>query len=60
MTMLGSAVIVGQSIGAAVTGEVAQSLGTTSALLLPACAAAIVFVAGVLNWFASRTRPRTR
>ncbi|CAH0183335.1 MFS transporter [Microbacterium sp.] len=60
MTMLGSAVIVGQSIGAAVTGEVAQNLGTTTALLLPACAAAIVFVTGILNWFASRTRSRTR
>jgi MFS family permease len=58
MTMLGSAVIVGQSIGAAVTGEVAQRLGTPSALALPACAAAIVFVAGILNWFAGRTQPR--
>lgn len=60
MTMLGSGVIVGQSIGAAVTGEIAQSLGTSAALLLPAAAAGVVFVCGVLNWFASRTRPRTR
>ncbi|WP_194422296.1 MFS transporter [Microbacterium abyssi] len=60
MTMLGSGVIVGQSIGSAVTGEVAQSVGTVPALMLPAGAAAIVLVAGVLNWFASRTGPRTR
>lgn len=60
MTMLGSAVIVGQSIGSAVTGEIAQTFGTAPALMLPACAAAIVLVAGILNWFASRTRPRTR
>ncbi|WP_144795368.1 MFS transporter [Microbacterium paludicola] len=49
MTMLGSGIIVGQSIGAAVTGEIAQRLGTPTALLLPAAAAAIVFVAGILN-----------
>lgn len=60
MTMLGSGVIVGQAIGAAVTGELAQSAGTSPALMLPACAAAIVLVAGVLNWFAGRTRVRTR
>lgn len=60
MTMLGSGVIVGQSIGAAITGEIAQSLGTAPALLLPACAAVIVLVTGILNGFASRTRARTR
>lgn len=60
MTMLGSAVIVGQSIGSAVTGEVAQSLGTSAALLLPIAAAVIVVIAGLLNWFASRTRSRSR
>lgn len=49
MAILGSAVVVGQSIGAAVTGEVAQRLGTGAALLLPAVAAAIVVVAGVVN-----------
>ena len=60
MTMLGSGVIVGQSIGAAVTGAIGQNLGTSAALLLPACAAAIVFIAGILNWFAGRSRSRTR
>lgn len=60
MTMLGSGVIVGQSLGAAVTGEIAESLGTTSSLLLPMVAAAITFVAGILNWFMSRVHVRTR
>jgi len=54
MTILGSAVIVGQSIGAAVTGEVAQRAGSGPALVLPAIAAAIVVMAGVLNALVSR------
>ncbi|MGP6171286.1 MFS transporter [Microbacterium sp. A196] len=60
MTMLGSGVIVGQSIGSAVTGEIAQSFGTQASLLLPIASAAIVLFAGILNWFASRTHPRSR
>lgn len=60
MTMLGSGVIVGQSIGSAVTGEIAQSLGTQASMLLPIVSAAIVLLAGILNWPASRTHPRTR
>ncbi|MGL3150885.1 MFS transporter [Microbacterium sp. A82] len=59
MTMLGSGVIVGQSIGAAVTGEIAESLGTSAALLLPMIAAAIAFIAGVINWYLSRVRSRS-
>ncbi len=51
MTMLGSGVIVGQSLGAAVTGEVAERAGTHPALLLPVLAAAIVAAAGAVNWF---------
>lgn len=50
MTMLGSSVIVGQSIGAAVAGEVAESLGTTAALALPVVAAAVAFTASLANW----------
>lgn len=50
MTMLGSGVIVGQSIGAAVAGEVAESLGTSAALVLPMIAAGIPFAAGLANW----------
>ncbi|WP_300268147.1 MFS transporter [Microbacterium sp.] len=54
MTMLGSAVIVGQSLGAAVTGAVAENLGTRWALVLPIVAAAITVSAGVVNVFYSR------
>lgn len=58
MTMLGSGVVVGQSLGAAVAGELAESIGTGAALLLPIAAAAVAFVAGVVNWPLSSTRPR--
>lgn len=51
MTMLGSAMVVGQSIGAAVTGQVAQSLGTSAALVLPIIAASIAVIAGIVNLF---------
>lgn len=57
MTMLGSSVIVGQSIGSAITGEVAQNIGTSAALLLPIAAAAVVAIAGLINWFAPASRP---
>ncbi|MDQ0645283.1 MFS transporter [Microbacterium murale] len=60
MTMLGSGVILGQSLGAAVTGEVAESIGTSGALMLPVIAAAITFATGILNWFLSHGRPRSR
>ncbi|WP_082297358.1 MFS transporter [Microbacterium sp. GCS4] len=58
MTMLGSGVVVGQSLGAAVAGELAESFGTGAALLLPIVAAAIAFVAALVNWPLSSTRPR--
>ena len=53
MTMLGSGIVVGQSLGAAVTGEIAENVGTSAALLLPMIAASIAFAAGVANWFLS-------
>lgn len=58
MTMLGSGVVVGQSLGAAVAGELAESFGTGAALLLPIVAAAVAFVAALVNWPLSSTRPR--
>ncbi|MDZ4045274.1 MAG: hypothetical protein U1E32_05795 [Rhodoglobus sp.] len=58
MTMLGSGVVVGQSIGAAVTGEIAESIGTSAALLLPMVAAFITFAAGAANWVLSGERRR--
>lgn len=58
MTMLGSGVVVGQSIGAAVTGEIAESVGTPAALVLPMVAAVVAFGAGLANWFLSRPSSR--
>ena len=54
MTILGSAVIVGQSIASAVVGEVAEGAGTAAAMAFPACAAALVVVAAVANLLLSR------
>ncbi|WP_435744358.1 MFS transporter [Microbacterium sp. PMB16] len=59
MTMLGSGVVVGQSIGAAVTGEIAEQIGTAPALLLPILAATVTFGAGLANWVLSSTGPRS-
>ncbi|GAT72906.1 MFS transporter [Microbacterium hydrocarbonoxydans] len=59
MTMLGSGIVVGQSIGAAVTGELAESAGTPTALLLPVIAACVAFAAGLANWRLSAVRPRS-
>lgn len=49
MTILGSAVIVGQSIASAVTGDLAEQHGTAVAMLLPAASAAVVVLAAVAN-----------
>jgi len=49
MTMLGSGVVVGQAAAAAITGELAESAGTGSALLMPLVSAAIVVAAGIAN-----------
>jgi MFS family permease len=49
MTILGSAVIVGQSIASAVTGDLAEQYGATTAMLLPAASAAVVVLAAVAN-----------
>lgn len=50
MTMLGSAIVVGQSLGAALTGQIAENVGTSTALVLPIIAAAVAFTAGIVNW----------
>ncbi|WP_346619263.1 MFS transporter [Blastococcus montanus] len=49
MTMLNSAVVVGQAVAAAVTGLVVDRLGINAALTGPAVAAAIVVAAGVAH-----------
>ncbi|MEQ6901739.1 MFS transporter [Nocardioides sp. YIM 152588] len=49
MTMLGSAIIVGQAFASAITGQVAELWGSHAAMALPAVAALLVAVAGVAN-----------
>jgi MFS family permease len=51
MTILGSAVVVGQSAASALVGALGQSLGTTAAMLAPPAAALVVLGAGAANWF---------
>ncbi|MET3637397.1 MFS transporter [Curtobacterium oceanosedimentum] len=54
MTILGSAVIVGQSVASAVVGEVAERFGTGAAMAFPAYAAALVVVAAVADLLLAR------
>lgn len=54
MTMLGSSLVLGQSLSAAVTGTIGEQFGATAALTIPAIAAAVVLVFAVANWFLSR------
>lgn len=51
MTMLGSGVIVGQSLAAAVTGSVAETVSTQAALLIPLSSAVLALIVGAVNWF---------
>jgi MFS family permease len=55
MTMLGSAVVVGQSAASAITGLVADSAGAAAALVAPLVAAFVVLAAGVANAVAARS-----
>lgn len=50
MTMLGSGVILGQSLSSAIGGTIAENVGVQAALGLPLLAAAFTMVAGILNW----------
>lgn len=54
MTMLGSAIVVGQSAASALTGLVADAAGSGTALVAPLVAASVVLGAGVWNALASR------
>ena len=53
MTMLGSAVIVGQASASVLTGNLADRFGTGAALVVPVVAATLVLLAGVANWVLS-------
>lgn len=50
MTMLGSAIIVGQSATSAITGWVSEAYGADAAFIMPLLAAVVVVVAGIVNW----------
>lgn len=54
MTMLGSAVIVGQSASSAITGLIADAAGSSVALYAPLAAAILVLGAGIAAAVASR------
>lgn len=49
MTILGSSVVLGQSLAAALTGSIAESWGAGAAMYLPLVAAAVVCGAGIWN-----------
>ncbi len=49
MTMLGSGVIVGQSLAAAVTGALAESVSTQVSLLVPLISVVLGLLAGLVN-----------
>lgn len=53
MTMLGSGVVVGQAAAAAVTGALAEGVGTSASLLMPLAASVVVVLCGILNRFLS-------
>ncbi|WP_051144037.1 MFS transporter [Modestobacter italicus] len=55
MTMLGSAVVVGQAVSSAVTGAVVDRLGASTALVFPALTAAFVVAAGIAHVLSART-----
>ncbi|MGH1524549.1 MFS transporter [Leifsonia sp. L25] len=57
MTILGSAVIVGQSASSALVGALAQSAGTHAAMLAPVASALVVLAAGLANVFITGRRP---
>lgn len=51
MTMLGSAIIVGQSSTSAITGWIAEAFGPGAAFLVPLGATIVVVLTGVANFF---------
>jgi MFS family permease len=57
MTMLGSGVIVGQSLAAAVTGAVAESVSTQISLLVPLVSVVLGLLGGVVNWLLTPSGP---
>lgn len=50
MTMLGSAITVGQSIASALTGILSERLGASVAFVMPLAATVVVVITGLVNW----------
>lgn len=50
MTMLGSAIMLGQSLAAAVTGAVSENSGVDTSMSLPLISAGLALVFGMVNW----------
>lgn len=50
MTVATTGIVVGQSSSAALTGQVAEHLGTQTALFAPLLAALVIAVAAMVNW----------
>lgn len=50
MTMLGSGIIVGQSLASAITGWLSEAYPGVQVFILPLIAAVIVLVTGLINW----------
>ncbi|NKY19609.1 MFS transporter [Tsukamurella spumae] len=59
MTILGSAIILGQSLASAVNGELAERFGTGAAQCMPLVATLIVLGAGLVNAGLTRRRSAT-
>ena len=57
MTMLGSGVVLGQSLSSAVTGSVAENVGVDLALTFPWYAALFTLLAGIANWALTPSGP---
>lgn len=58
MTMLGSGIMLGQSLAAAAAGTVAESLGVAAAMMLPLCAGLVTVLAGLVNWMLTPSTAR--
>jgi MFS family permease len=58
MTMLGSAIMLGQSLAAAAAGSVAENLGVEPAMMLPLCAGLVAVLAGLVNWLLTPSTAR--
>ncbi|QIK62753.1 MFS transporter [Leucobacter viscericola] len=59
MTMLGSGIMLGQSLAAAITGAVAENVDVPTAMLLPLGAAILVTLAGATNWLLTPSSRRS-